>query len=87
MSQHNQVSEACPPSIPVMAYPPPGQAYPQHQTGPYEAPAPPVGYPTMKGDQDYSSQIAETKSRGEGFWKGCVAALCCCWVLEFCCGC
>ncbi|KAI4333337.1 hypothetical protein L6164_018165 [Bauhinia variegata] len=75
MAQHNQnhapVTE--PYASPVMAYPPP--------------PPPPVGYPTMdvSGNHQNSSRI-ETKRRGEGFWKGCVAALCCCWVVEFCCG-
>ncbi|XP_028794343.1 cysteine-rich and transmembrane domain-containing protein WIH2 isoform X3 [Neltuma alba] len=81
MSQPNQGSEAYPPSTPVMAYPPPGQAYQHHQT-------PPPGYPTTVQGVQVSSHITpETNSKGEGFWKGCVAAICCCWVLEFCCGC
>ncbi|XP_028794342.1 uncharacterized protein LOC114749961 isoform X2 [Neltuma alba] len=62
MSQPNQ--EAYPPSTPVMAYPPPGQAYQHHQT-------PPPGYPTTVQGVQVSSHITpETNSKGEGFWKG-----------------
>ncbi|KAK9156282.1 hypothetical protein Sjap_003762 [Stephania japonica] len=68
---------------PVTAYPPPPQSYPpSYQQGPYVAPPPPVGYPV-----NYSQQPTgpvETKSRGDGFWKGCCAALCCCCVLDAC---
>ncbi|KAK9152439.1 hypothetical protein Syun_010748 [Stephania yunnanensis] len=41
---------------------------PSYQQGPYVAPPPPVGYPV-----NYSQQPTgpvETKSRGDGFWKG-----------------
>ncbi|KAJ8747806.1 hypothetical protein K2173_006982 [Erythroxylum novogranatense] len=61
------------------AYPPPPAS-----TGPYVVP-PPAGYPT-KADQPYTQNPVpvETKSRGDGFWKGCCAALCCCCVLDAC---
>ncbi|TYH63838.1 hypothetical protein ES332_D07G223100v1 [Gossypium tomentosum] len=61
---------------------------PSTEAGPYVAP-PPAGYPMSKGDdQPYYAQnpvAVETKSRGDGFWKGCAAALCCCCVLDACC--
>ncbi|XWS30936.1 hypothetical protein CRYUN_Cryun23aG0033800 [Craigia yunnanensis] len=53
-------------------------------SGPYVAP-PPAGYPMSKDEgQQYSQNpvAVETKSRGDGFWKGCCAALCCCCVLD-----
>nr|GMC53637.1 Elongation factor 2 [Ipomoea batatas] len=47
------------------------------------APPPPAGYPTAAGDaQGRGKRRHNTKSRGDGFWKGCCAALCCCWVLD-----
>nr|GMC47332.1 cysteine-rich and transmembrane domain-containing protein WIH2-like [Ipomoea batatas] len=50
------------------------------------APPPPAGYPTPAGDaQVRRGKRHNTKSRGDGFWKGCCAALCCCWVLDVCC--
>lgn len=61
-------------------------AYPPPSTAPtyYVAP-PPAGYPTKDGS-GYSQNPppVETKSRGDGFWKGCCAALCCCCVLDAC---
>ncbi|XP_062153326.1 protein CYSTEINE-RICH TRANSMEMBRANE MODULE 9-like [Alnus glutinosa] len=56
--------------------------------GPYVVAPPPAGYPT-KDDYGYSNAQnppppVETKSRGDGFWKGCCAALCCCCVLDAC---
>ncbi|CAK9325328.1 unnamed protein product [Citrullus colocynthis] len=66
----------------------PAGAYPPPSTVPtsFAAP-PPAGYPTRDGG-DFSQQPApvpaETKSRGDGFWKGCCAALCCCCVLDAC---
>ncbi|XVF31763.1 hypothetical protein REPUB_Repub17cG0020300 [Reevesia pubescens] len=61
--------------------------YPAASTaaGPYVAP-PPAGYPMSKDDPQYSQNpvTVETKSKGDGFWKGCCAALCCCCVLEEC---
>ncbi|EEF41332.1 protein CYSTEINE-RICH TRANSMEMBRANE MODULE 3 [Ricinus communis] len=52
----------------------------------YVAPPPPAGYPTKDGlNQAYSQSVpVETKSKGDGFWKGCCAALCCCCVLDAC---
>ncbi|KAL2581941.1 hypothetical protein AAZV13_15G212300 [Glycine max] len=54
----------------------------------YVSAPPPMGYPS-KGDPTavgYPQQRVpeETTSRGDGFWKGCCAALCCCWVLDCC---
>ncbi|KAK9285910.1 hypothetical protein L1049_025111 [Liquidambar formosana] len=54
--------------VPAVAYPPPATAYP---SGPYVA-SPPAGYP-MKDGQGYPQNAplpVETKSRGDGFWKG-----------------
>ncbi|KAL0008963.1 hypothetical protein SO802_010465, partial [Lithocarpus litseifolius] len=67
-----------------LAYPSPVTAYPAQRT--YVAPPPPIGYPT-KVDSGYPQYTApiETTTRGDGFWKGCVAALCCCWICESCC--
>ncbi|KAK8621432.1 hypothetical protein V6N13_067864 [Hibiscus sabdariffa] len=56
------------------AYPPPPKPY---------VTAPPAGYPMSK-DESQKSVAVETKSRGDGFWKGCCAALCCCCVLDAC---
>ncbi|KAK0584753.1 hypothetical protein LWI29_013586 [Acer saccharum] len=69
---------------PQVAYPPPSTG-----GGPFVAPPPPVGYPTKEGHGHgfaYSQNAppVETKSRGDGFWKGCCAALCCCCVLDAC---
>ncbi|XP_018847905.2 cysteine-rich and transmembrane domain-containing protein WIH2-like [Juglans regia] len=90
-----QAPGAYPP--PVTAYPPsygPPQAVVDQGNvqvpNYYVAPPPPIGYPTRGTDAaaGYNPQHmppVETTTRGEGFWKGCVAALCCCWVLDFCC--
>ncbi|KAF5815148.1 putative cysteine-rich transmembrane CYSTM domain-containing protein [Helianthus annuus] len=43
---------------------------------------PPVGYPTSTVEGNHVP--ADTRSRGDGFWKGCCAALCCCCVLDAC---
>ncbi|KAF8408626.1 hypothetical protein HHK36_004690 [Tetracentron sinense] len=66
---------------PPQSYPPPVEAYPQ---GPYVA-APPTNYP-MKDGNGYHQYPppGETKSRGDGFCKGCCAALCCCCLLDMC---
>ncbi|KAM3684656.1 hypothetical protein ACB098_11G063300 [Castanea mollissima] len=67
-------------SEPAVAYPPPSTA-PAYYVAP-----PPAGYPTNDGS-GYSQNApppVETKSRGDGFWKGCCAALCCCCVLDAC---
>ncbi|ESQ47647.1 hypothetical protein EUTSA_v10021881mg [Eutrema salsugineum] len=52
--------------------------------GTYTSP-PPIGYPTrdtVAGDPPAAT--VETKSKGDGFWKGCCAAICCCCVLDAC---
>lgn len=58
---------------PPTAYPPPGQGYPPPSYPPpaYAAPPPPAGYPVTDG-YGYPQQPVpvETKSRGDGFWKG-----------------
>ncbi|XP_058072039.1 protein CYSTEINE-RICH TRANSMEMBRANE MODULE 6-like isoform X1 [Magnolia sinica] len=72
---------------PATAYPPPGQAYPpQSYPGTaYVAAPPPMGYPTNEGSGYPQQHVpVETKSRGDGFWKGCCAALRCCCVLDAC---
>ncbi|KAH1051657.1 hypothetical protein AAZX31_08G168900 [Glycine max] len=56
----------------------------------YPAPSatPPMGYPSKDGPAavGYTQQRLpeETKTRGDGFWEGCCAALCCCCVLDCC---
>ncbi|KAJ8528339.1 hypothetical protein K7X08_022031 [Anisodus acutangulus] len=57
--------------------------YPQQLQGEYVAAPPPAGYPTRDGNGD-SSVPTKTQTRGDGFWKGCFAALCCCCVLDAC---
>uniref|UniRef100_A0A1J3ESZ2 Cysteine-rich and transmembrane domain-containing protein PCC1 n=1 Tax=Noccaea caerulescens TaxID=107243 RepID=A0A1J3ESZ2_NOCCA len=67
-SDHNQVSAAVD----------------KPSQGPYTSP-PPIGYPTrgsVVGDPPVAA--VETKSKGDGFWKGCCAAICCCCVLDAC---
>ena len=67
-------SHVYPPPTP---YPPPGQVYPpppswegQHQVI-YVAAPPPVGYPMRDGEgHPQNHRPVETKSRGDGFWKG-----------------
>ncbi|CAN6834223.1 hypothetical protein Bca4012_033721 [Brassica carinata] len=55
---------------------------PPASTSPYLAP-PPAGYPT--NDTSHATMApVETKSKGDGFWKGCLAAVCCCCVLDAC---
>ncbi|MQL41497.1 hypothetical protein EI012_26680 [Escherichia coli] len=78
MSQFNNQQEA-----PAVSYPPSGQAHPQAS---YVAAPPPMGYPTKDGPSGYPQQSVpdQTTSRGDGFWKGCCAAICCCWVLDCC---
>ncbi|KAK6916136.1 Cysteine-rich transmembrane CYSTM domain [Dillenia turbinata] len=78
MSQYKQNQ---PTSESVMAYPPP----PPASTGApaYVAPPPP-GYPLREFPQDAPRVPVETKSRGDGFWRGCCAGLCCCCALETC---
>ncbi|KAL6314968.1 hypothetical protein AAG906_029189 [Vitis piasezkii] len=95
MSHHQGPVTAYPPPShvypPPTPYPPPGQVYPpppswegQHQVI-YVAAPPPVGYPMRDGEgHPQNHRPVETKSRGDGFWKGCAAALCCCCVLDCC---
>ncbi|KAJ6741561.1 hypothetical protein OIU85_015727 [Salix viminalis] len=66
----------------TVAYPPPPTStYP----GAYISAPPPAGYPTMDEQSNQQNRVpVETKSRGDGFWKGCCAALCCCCVLDAC---
>ncbi|XP_050135219.1 protein CYSTEINE-RICH TRANSMEMBRANE MODULE 9-like isoform X1 [Malus sylvestris] len=62
------------------AYPAPASSAAQ---GPYHVQAPPpAGYPTR--DEPQNAVPVETKSKGDGFWKGCCAALCCCCMLDAC---
>ncbi|XP_042506561.1 cysteine-rich and transmembrane domain-containing protein WIH1-like isoform X2 [Macadamia integrifolia] len=77
----------------AVVYPPPTQSYPPlgqggYPQGPYVVAPPPSGYPTKDGyGYGYPQQAAappETRSKGDGFWKGCCAALCCCCVLDMC---
>ncbi|XP_034219021.1 cysteine-rich and transmembrane domain-containing protein WIH1-like [Prunus dulcis] len=60
------------------AYPPPPCS-----TTPGQAP-PPAGYPTRDAPNPHGHGAVETKSKGDGFWKGCCAALCCCCALDAC---
>ncbi|KAK2971991.1 hypothetical protein RJ640_005011 [Escallonia rubra] len=60
------------------AYPPPAVEGCRQGTAP-----PPIGYPTNACPPQHPSSI-ETTTRGDGFWKGCFAALCCCCVLDAC---
>ncbi|XP_019425165.1 PREDICTED: cysteine-rich and transmembrane domain-containing protein B-like isoform X2 [Lupinus angustifolius] len=66
-----------------VSYPPPGQAYP---TTSYVSAPPPMGYPSKDSSIGYPQQSVpnQTTSKGDGFLKGCCAALCCCWVLDCC---
>ncbi|CAA3010512.1 Hypothetical predicted protein [Olea europaea subsp. europaea] len=64
------------------AYPVEGKPDTQaHFTAP-----PPAGYP-VKDEQDKATDYTaakKTQSRGDGFWRGCCAALCCCCALDAC---
>ncbi|VVB07377.1 unnamed protein product [Arabis nemorensis] len=70
MNQYSQTQSAG-------AYPTPPVS-----TGPYVAP-PPLGYPTNDTSHVKVAPV-ETKSKGDGFLKGCLAAMCCCCVLDAC---
>ncbi|KAL2331103.1 hypothetical protein Fmac_018684 [Flemingia macrophylla] len=78
MSHHFNIQQEAPVTVAV--------AYPPSSAAP-NAP-PPMGYPSQDGPAavGYPQQRVpeETKSRGEGFWEGCCAALCCCCVLDCC---
>nr|XP_043611198.1 cysteine-rich and transmembrane domain-containing protein WIH1-like isoform X2 [Erigeron canadensis] len=55
---------------------------------PTPLPPPPaaVGYPVKDGYEasDQNAPPHETQSRGDGFWRGCCAGLCCCCLLDIC---
>ncbi|XP_064969300.1 protein CYSTEINE-RICH TRANSMEMBRANE MODULE 9-like [Musa acuminata AAA Group] len=75
MSYYPQQQQQAPPQAyppPTSSHPPTGQAYP------------PAGYPSRDGAVNPHQVPIETKSRGDGFWRGCCAALCCCCVLDMC---
>ncbi|WCJ28098.1 Protein CYSTEINE-RICH TRANSMEMBRANE MODULE 6 [Euphorbia peplus] len=58
--------------------------YPSAAPDAYVAPPPP-GYPMKDLPTNHHNTLpVETKSRGDGFWKGCCAALCCCCMLDAC---
>ncbi|KAK7334987.1 hypothetical protein VNO80_26756 [Phaseolus coccineus] len=61
----------------------PVTAYPMDQSN-LAAPPPPVGYPTKDNDSVQQTVPVKTTSRGDGFWKGCCAGLCCCCALDCC---
>ncbi|AAB71443.1 putative cysteine-rich transmembrane CYSTM domain-containing protein [Arabidopsis thaliana] len=49
------------------------------------SPPPPIGYPTNQPSHGSVAQgKVETKSKGDGFFKGCLAAMCCCCALDIC---
>ncbi|KAF1881175.1 hypothetical protein Lal_00023210 [Lupinus albus] len=67
-----------------VSYLPSGQGYPT--TTSYVSAPPPMGYPSKDSPIGYPQQSVphQTTSKGDGFLKGCCAALCCCWVLDCC---
>ncbi|PIN05501.1 hypothetical protein CDL12_21960 [Handroanthus impetiginosus] len=76
MNQYDQQYQAPPTSYP----PPAADGY----KGQYVTAPPPMGYPTKEDGNNQRPGSAETKSRGDGFLKGCLAGLCCCWCLDIC---
>ncbi|KAJ1430747.1 Cysteine-rich transmembrane CYSTM domain [Sesbania bispinosa] len=66
---------------PVTAYPAVGQS---NTPSAYVTAPPPVGYPTKDDAPQQQSVPVETTTRGDGFWKGCCAGLCCCCALDCC---
>ncbi|CAB4314192.1 unnamed protein product [Prunus armeniaca] len=68
------------------AYPPHPQPYSMAPGPSYVQAPPPAGYPTRDAPNPASAHHGpvETKSKGDGFWKGCCAALCCCCLLDAC---
>ncbi|KAE9585055.1 hypothetical protein Lal_00018179 [Lupinus albus] len=68
---------------PVTAYPAVGQV---NHAAPNVSAPPPMGYPTKDAPVGYpqKSVPVKTTSRGDGFWKGCCAGLCCCCALDCC---
>ncbi|XP_022871894.1 cysteine-rich and transmembrane domain-containing protein WIH1-like isoform X2 [Olea europaea var. sylvestris] len=76
MNKYDQHEASAPPP----SYPPGTQG---NLDGPYVMAPPPVGYPTKDGDNKGNAPV-ETTTRGDGFLKGCLAGLCCCWCLDIC---
>nr|KYP49140.1 hypothetical protein KK1_029172 [Cajanus cajan] len=62
----------------------PVTAYPAVDRSNLTAPPPPVGYPTKDDVSVKQTVPIKTTSRGDGFWKGCCAGLCCCCALDCC---
>ncbi|CAL1409434.1 unnamed protein product [Linum trigynum] len=76
-----------PPQYTPYPPPPPPQPAPCYGHDPHAAAPPPAGYPVMVEQHGHQHQpvAAGTQSKGDGFWKGCAAALCCCFAFEVCC--
>ncbi|ONI02229.1 hypothetical protein PRUPE_6G185500 [Prunus persica] len=75
------------PAAAAAAYPHPQPYSTAPALGPsYVQAPPPAGYPTRDAPNPASAHYGpvETKSKGDGFWKGCCAALCCCCLLDAC---
>ncbi|KAH1051655.1 hypothetical protein GLYMA_08G170700v4 [Glycine max] len=62
----------------------PVTAYPAGAQSNLAAPPPPVGYPTKDDLPSQQNVPVKTTTRGDGFWKGCCAGLCCCCALDCC---
>ncbi|KAL8461961.1 hypothetical protein ACS0TY_033158 [Phlomoides rotata] len=69
MTQYDQQHQA-----PV--YPPPPTSY--------AAAPPPMGYPTKDGTHQGNAPVPVETTTKDGFLKGCLAGLCCCWCLDCC---
>ncbi|CAN0901982.1 Protein CYSTEINE-RICH TRANSMEMBRANE MODULE 6, partial [Linum grandiflorum] len=89
-SEYPPPGQAYPPQPPPPQYqpypapPPPQQAayYPPNPQAP-----PPAGYPPVLVDHGHQQQppATNTQNKGDGFLKGCAAAICCCFAFEICC--
>ncbi|KAL7088280.1 hypothetical protein ACP275_13G118200 [Erythranthe tilingii] len=78
MNQYDQQHQV------AAAYPAPPTSYPDtYNGGQYVMAPPPIGYPTKDGNQNGQAPV-ETTSRGDGFFRGCLAGMCCCCCLDFC---
>ncbi|KAG2329478.1 hypothetical protein Bca52824_000658 [Brassica carinata] len=78
-----------PPGYPPAGYPPPpqgyGQAYPAQGYPPPQYPqGPPPQYPYQGPPPPQYSQAPQKKKKESGFVEGCLAMLCCCFLLEAC---
>ncbi|KAL2331102.1 hypothetical protein Fmac_018683 [Flemingia macrophylla] len=62
----------------------PVNAYPAVDGSNLAAPPPPVGYPTKDDVPSQQHVPIKTTTKGDGFWKGCCAGLCCCCALDCC---